>query len=137
MNILAELQHRFRAVLADLVDEPSDLLAMIRPSGDPKFGDYQANFAMSLGKRLGRPPRRSRRRGRELRLMIPPLLEVAGPGFINLRVKDAWLAEAAQRCLASERLGVEPAPAPRMQTRSTILLPTLPSRCTWGTFARP
>ena len=30
---------------------------MIRPSQDPKFGDYQANFAMPLGKRLDRPPR--------------------------------------------------------------------------------
>jgi len=30
---------------------------MIRPAGDPKFGDYQANCAMSLGKQLGKPPR--------------------------------------------------------------------------------
>ena len=30
---------------------------MIRPAQDPKFGDYQANFAMSLGKQLGKPPR--------------------------------------------------------------------------------
>ena len=57
MNILAELQTRFRAALAEWVDDPAELLAMIRPSGDAKFGDYQANFAMSLGKRLGRPPR--------------------------------------------------------------------------------
>ena len=29
---------------------------MLRPAGDPKFGDYQANCAMSLGKALKRPP---------------------------------------------------------------------------------
>ena len=44
-------------MLAELVDDPSDLLDMIRPSQDPKFGDYQANCAMPLGKRLGQPPR--------------------------------------------------------------------------------
>jgi arginyl-tRNA synthetase len=115
MNILAELQHRFRAALADLVDDPAELLAMIRPSGDPKFGDYQANFAMPLGKRLSRPPRDV---AAEVvaKLKVddfcdPP--EVAGPGFINLRVKDAWLAEQAQRAMQSERLNVEPVAAPR------------------------
>jgi arginyl-tRNA synthetase len=115
MNILAELQHRFRAALADLVDDPAELLAMIRPSGDPKFGDYQANFAMPLGKRLARPPR-DVAADVVAKLKVddfcdPP--EVAGPGFINLRVKDTWLAEQAQRALRSERLNVEPVAAPR------------------------
>ena len=54
MNILPELQARFRVVLAELVDDPSDLLAMIRPAQDAKFGDYQANCAMPLAKRLGK-----------------------------------------------------------------------------------
>jgi hypothetical protein len=115
MNILAELQHRFRAALAELVDDPAEFLAMIRPSGDPKFGDYQANFAMPLGKRLSRPPR-DVAADVVAKLKVddfcdPP--EVAGPGFINLRVKDAWLAEQAQRALRSERLNVEPVAAPR------------------------
>ena len=57
MNLLAELQSRFRVALAGLVDEPGEYLALIRPAQDVKFGDYQANFAMSLGKRLGKPPR--------------------------------------------------------------------------------
>jgi len=39
MNILAELQQRFRAALAEIVDDPAELLAMIRTSGDPKFGE--------------------------------------------------------------------------------------------------
>jgi len=115
MNILAELQERFRAALVPLVDDPAELLAMIRPSGDPKFGDYQANFAMPLGKKLGRPPRDV---AAEVvaKLQVDDLCdppEVAGPGFINLRVKDAWLTEAAQRALASERLEVTPTARPR------------------------
>ncbi|NIP85609.1 MAG: arginine--tRNA ligase, partial [Planctomycetales bacterium] len=51
------LQQRFGRALAGLTDDIDDLLDLIRRSGDPKFGDYQANFAMPLGKRLGRPPR--------------------------------------------------------------------------------
>ena len=57
MSILPELKERFRGALAGLVDDPADLLELIRRSQDPKFGDYQANFAMPLGKRLRRPPR--------------------------------------------------------------------------------
>jgi arginyl-tRNA synthetase len=115
MNILAELQERFRAALAPMVEDSTDLLAMIRPSGDPKFGDYQANFAMPLGKKLGRPPRDV---AAEVvaKLQVDDLCdppEVAGPGFINLRVKDAWLTAAAQRALASERLDVAAAAKPR------------------------
>ena len=57
MNILSELKSRFRAALAGLTDSPEEYLDQIRPSQDPKFGDYQANLAMPLGKRLKRPPR--------------------------------------------------------------------------------
>ena len=84
---------------------------MMRPSQDAKFGDYQANFAMPLGKRLGgrraRWPRRSSARLEVDDLCEPP--KIAGPGFINLRLKNAWLvAGRSQRALADERLGVAP-----------------------------
>ncbi len=36
---------------------PAELVDMVRQSQDAKFGDYQANMAMPLGKQLGRPPR--------------------------------------------------------------------------------
>ncbi len=115
MNILAELQDRFRAALAGLVDDPTDLLAMIRQSGDPKFGDYQANFAMPLGKRLGRPPREVAADVVDHLqcddLCEPP--EIAGPGFINLRLKTPWLADQARAALDNERLAIAPAAEPR------------------------
>ncbi len=111
MNILAELQNRFRQALAGLADDRDELVALVRPSQDPKFGDYQANFAMPLGKRLGRPPRDV---AAEVvaRLAVDDLChppQIEGPGFINLRLKDVWLAAAAARALASERLDVAPA----------------------------
>ena len=60
MNILPALKSRFRTALAGLMDDQAEIgksLDLIRRSQDPKFGDYQANMAMSLGKRLGRKPR--------------------------------------------------------------------------------
>src|SRR5262245_50245620 len=57
MNILSELKNRFRAALEPLVADPTEVLEMIRPAQDTRFGDYQANCAMPLGKQLGRPPR--------------------------------------------------------------------------------
>ena len=119
MSILAELQDRFRRALAALADvDPRDvdeLLELIRRSGDPKFGDYQANFAMPLGKRLGRPPRQV---AAEIvaRLEVDDLChppEIAGPGFINLRIKDRWLAERLAAAVGDERLGIPTVAAPK------------------------
>ncbi len=88
---------------------------MVRPSQDAKFGDYQANLAMPLGKKLGRPPRDvAAQLITQLRvsdLCEPP--DVAGPGFINLRLKTGRLAEQLAAAAADERLGVEPVTKPR------------------------
>ncbi|MEN0112120.1 MAG: arginine--tRNA ligase, partial [Planctomycetota bacterium] len=118
MNALAELRSRFAAALAGLLgDAPSadteSLAALVLPSQDPKFGDYQANCAMPLGKRLGKPPRDV---AAELvdrlttadgfdAMCEPP--EVAGPGFINLRLRDNWIArQLAAASADADRLGV-------------------------------
>ncbi len=119
MNVLALLRERFAAALDSLGIEGEDvpsLVGMLLPSQDAKFGDYQANFAMSLGKRLGKPPREIAQQLVTLvdvaDLCEPP--DVAGPGFINLRLKDDWivgrLAAASQDV---ERLGVAAADQPR------------------------
>jgi arginyl-tRNA synthetase len=71
--------------------------------------------ALPLAKRLGRPPREV---AGELagRLEVsdvcePP--EVSGPGFINFRLRDDWIAEQASRMLEDPRLGLEPAARPQ------------------------
>jgi arginyl-tRNA synthetase len=125
MNILAQLQHHFRAALADLAGDKLDagqlaeMADMIRPSQDPKFGDYQANFAMSLSKRLGPPARELASQIVERlnaapglgEICIPP--EIAGPGFINLRLRDDWIVAQVMRAASDERLGIEPVASPR------------------------
>ncbi|QDU90867.1 Arginine--tRNA ligase [Pirellulimonas nuda] len=115
MNVLSELRGRFAAALAGLTDDPTDLLALVLPSQGPKFGDYQANCAMPLAKRIGRPPREV---AEEIisKVDVGDLCEapeVAGPGFVNLRLRDDWVAAQTQRLLADERLGVVPTEAPR------------------------
>jgi arginyl-tRNA synthetase len=116
MHILNELKHRFAEALAPLIDITAELVEMVRPSQDPKFGDYQANCAMPLAKQLGRPPRDV---ATEIvrRLDVADLcepLEIAGPGFINLRLRSDWLVRQVERAIADERLGVVPVAEPRM-----------------------
>ncbi len=78
---------------------------LIRPS---QFADFQANVALSLGKRVGRPPRAV---AAELasQLAATPVLgnvEVSGPGFINLTLSNDWIAGQASGLLDDPRLGV-------------------------------
>ncbi|MES2791064.1 MAG: arginine--tRNA ligase [Planctomycetota bacterium] len=115
MNIQAELRRRFASVLATYSDEPTAYSEMIRPVQDPKFGDYQANFAMPLAKATKRNPR-------ELAaeiiakvdvsdLCIPP--EIAGPGFINLKLREEWLEAETNRIAADPREGIAPIDKPK------------------------
>lgn len=115
MNILRELQNRFRQALVGLTDNPEPLLEMIRRSQDAKFGDYQANFAMPLGKQLDRPPREVAETviGRLDVSDLAHAPEVAGPGFINLRLRDDWLAEQLERMVVDPRLGIPSVDDPR------------------------
>ena len=58
MNILDVICHRFLPALESLgLEDVDPYLDMIKPSQDPKFGDYQANCAMPLAKKLNRSPR--------------------------------------------------------------------------------
>jgi arginyl-tRNA synthetase len=118
MNLLQQLQHRFDDALKDLVPDAADraaFAAMVKPTQDPKYGDYQANCAMPLAKKLGRkPPEIARDIIARLDLgdvLEPP--EVAGPGFINLRLRSDWLARQLQAMARDERLGVETPASPR------------------------
>jgi arginyl-tRNA synthetase len=74
------------------------------------FGDYSTNAAMLLAPSLGAPPREvAERLGSVLERRLEGQLtrfEVAGPGFVNLFLADAWLLEALVGALrAGERFG--------------------------------
>jgi arginyl-tRNA synthetase len=110
MNLLHLLQRQFHATLVGLVPDPAPYGALIRPAQDTRYGDYQANCAMPLGKVLGCKPRDI---AQEIvqRLELGGFLEapeIAGPGFINLRFRTDWLATQLQHMARGQRLGVEP-----------------------------
>lgn len=115
MNALSELRSRFAKALAEFTPDPAPFAAMVKPTQDAKFGDFQANFAMPLAKQRGTNPVAL---AKEIvgKLDVADLcqpLEVAGPGFINIRLKDEWLAEQTNRNVSDTRLGVEPAAKPK------------------------
>src|SRR5438067_10917748 len=115
MNLLALLQRKFSDALTGLVPDPAPYAALVKPAQRPEHGDYQANCAMPLGKALGRKPR-DVAEAIVTRLDLGDVLEkpeVAGPGFINLRIKSHWLAKQLRTAAADERLGVAPIPDPR------------------------
>jgi arginyl-tRNA synthetase len=78
---------------------------LIRPS---QFADFQANVALPLAKRLGKPPRAvAEEIAKHLDLTgIGAGTEVSGPGFINITLAPEWIASQAAEELASARLGV-------------------------------
>lgn len=73
----------------------SDCLALVRHSAEPKFGDYQANGVMALAKSLKTNPRQMAEEVvGDLKvddICQPP--EIAGPGFINFRLKPEFIAQ--------------------------------------------
>jgi arginyl-tRNA synthetase len=102
-EVLAE---RVRAALAAAFGaEHADADPVIRPS---TFADYQANVALPLAKKLGRPPRDvAAEIAAHLDLAdIAGQAEVSGPGFINFTLRDEWIARQAAGLLEDPRLGV-------------------------------
>jgi arginyl-tRNA synthetase len=69
------------------------------------FGDYATNAAMLLAPRAGAPPRDvAARLAEELGTRLGPALDrvdVAGPGFLNLFLSDAWCVQALDHVLAA------------------------------------
>ncbi len=117
MNALEAIRNRFAVALADIAepDKVDSLLGMIRPAQDDKFGDYQANCAMPLGKQLGRPPR-DIATGLVAAVSLDDLcdaVEVAGPGFINLTLKEDWIKSRLTEALSDDALGVQKVEKPR------------------------
>ncbi|MBI1249659.1 arginine--tRNA ligase [bacterium] len=115
MNILALLRDRFKPVLESMSDDVGPLLEMIRPTGDPKFGDYQANFAMGLAKKVDKKPRDLAAEVVET-VKLDDLCEtpeVAGPGFINLKLRDDWLQQQLMIAKDDPRVGIEKVAEPK------------------------
>lgn len=101
------------AVVALLGPEYAETDPLVRPA-DPKHGDYQANLALPLAKRLGRNPRELAQALKEKVEAQPDSpfesVNVAGPGFVNFRLRNAEIAKFARGQLRDPVLGM-PRPA--------------------------
>ncbi|RWO57093.1 arginine--tRNA ligase [Mesorhizobium sp.] len=98
MNIFADFNARIiKAVKAlDLKDKDGGSLDLSRvavePPRDASHGDLATNAAMVLAKPTGQPPRALAERLAQALRADPDIAaaDVAGPGFVNLRLKDAF-----------------------------------------------
>lgn len=117
MNIQALLSEKVsQAMIA--AGAPADCEPQVRQSAKVQFGDYQANGMMAVAKKLGMAPRQLAEQVlTHLDLSgIASKVEIAGPGFINIFLEPAFLAEQVQQALASDRLGIS------QPTRQTIVV---------------
>lgn len=113
MNIRQLLDKHISQALID-AGAPEGSLAIVKPSARPEHGDYQANGIMGAAKKLKVNPR-------VLATAVldhldlsdyTDLIEIAGPGFLNIHLKDEWLCRQLQATSQSETLGVEPVKSP-------------------------
>jgi arginyl-tRNA synthetase len=103
---LATVTEALRPVFRDLAGRDVD--PVVRPSDR---ADAQVNGALALGKELGRPPREIAQAIVDSGVFagMCSLVEIAGPGFVNLTFADDFLAGAVTAVAADDRLGVAPA----------------------------
>ena len=109
MQILTLIRSRFEKALTGWVDNPTEPAQRVSISREPQLGDYQANIAMPLAKPLGLKPLDIARRLCD-RLEIDDICEppeIAGPGFINLKLRDTFIAEQLSKAVTDERFGVD------------------------------
>ncbi|MFT4550621.1 MAG: arginyl-tRNA synthetase [Pseudoalteromonas tetraodonis] len=99
----------------DQLGAPEGFVAQVSPTADAKFGDYQTNAAMMLKKTLGKNPR-------EIATQIVELIDggdlfekpdIAGPGFINFKLKPSAYSERLLALLADPKLGVPQVEKPK------------------------
>lgn len=106
------LTERFQSAFAAAFGpEHADADPIIRPS---QFADFQCNAAMGLAKRLGQRPRDVAERivgAVELSDIAEPL-EIAGPGFLNIRLRTDWIAAQTAEMAQDDMLGIV-APKPQ------------------------
>jgi arginyl-tRNA synthetase len=107
MSLKNILNTRFKTAMQSL-NIPDNCSPLINLSGKPQFGDYQMNGAMGAAKYLNANPRElAQKILDEVDLSeIAEKTDIAGPGFINIRVKNAFIAKSLKHCL--EKTPIEP-----------------------------
>ena len=96
------------ALLRSRVEAVTGIDPELRPATRPQFGHYQSNVALRLANTEGKPPREIAAhviaKLEVADLCEPP--EIAGPGFINFRLRTDVLAQAVTDQLVDPYVGV-------------------------------
>lgn len=103
------------SLLSARVEAAAGIDPELRPATRPQFGHFQTNVALRLAKTEGRPPREVAA-GLVERIDLAEVcepLEVAGPGFINLRIRADVLAQVAGQVLAEPHAGIARTDSPQ------------------------
>ncbi|SUT85751.1 arginyl-tRNA synthetase [Actinobacillus ureae] len=110
MNIQQILSDKIKQAMIAAGAE-SNVEPLVRQSGKPEFGDYQANGAMGAAKKLGMNPREFAQKILDNADLngIADKLEIAGPGFINIFLNQQWLASQASEALQAVNFGIKTA----------------------------
>ena len=106
------------AEAAGFTDAPVPLEPCV-PCNNPDHGDYQSNFAFRLGKALRTNPRAVAQQMADALPDHPAVdrVEVAGPGFLNFRLQNDFLADDVAARTAAPRLGM-----PQVAEGRTVVL---------------
>tara|TARA_E500000178_G_scaffold87561_1_gene86248 strand:+ start:4434 stop:6155 length:1722 start_codon:yes stop_codon:yes gene_type:complete len=100
MSLKNTLNSRFKTAMQAL-NIPSECTPLLNISGKPQFGDYQANGAMGAAKYLKTNPRDLAQKILDQVDLsgIAEKTEIAGPGFINITLKNDYIANCLKDCL--------------------------------------
>jgi len=114
-SVVEILDERISAAMSQAAGQ-ADCVALVTAATDAKFGDYQANGVMALAKQLKTNPRKLAEKVVE-NLNLEDICEqpeIAGPGFINLRLKPDFVAETLLHINAHiNELGIEKTDKPQ------------------------
>ncbi len=111
-----QLKHKLQhALVAAFGPDYAEVDPILVNASNPKFGDYQSNVSLPLSKQLKQPPRAIAQQIVEkldvADICQPP--EVAGPGFINLKLTTQYLETELRKIQTDPRLGVTPTKNPQ------------------------
>ncbi len=108
-----ELEARVASAVEKLFS-PAPPAPFVRPCLDPRHGDFQTNVALVFGKLMKANPLELARQLAEVVYVrdVAEKPEIAGPGFVNFRLKPDYLARQIAQLHGNDRLGVPAASGP-------------------------
>ena len=109
------IEQRLQQAVARRLPDADLATVLVRPCPDPKFGDYQSNALMGLARQRRLNPRQLATEiaaDLDLADLCEPA-EIAGPGFLNFRLKPEALIAMLAGAARGEHLFFQPAAAPQ------------------------